>query len=263
VDPQRFAQDLPSHYADWGLHSVRPRSDRSKEVIGRVRGMTSPNVLQLLNAAVACLAPGEVYCEVGCFQGATLIGALLDQPGRVALAADNFSEFDPGGANHAALTANLAAFGVSKQVQFHNQDAEDFLAGMRTAGVNVGVYFYDGAHDYRSQLMGLLLAAPLLADRAMLVVDDANWPAPRQATWDFLAARPEARLLFDLPTPGNCHPTFWNGLMVLGWDAHGRASYDRAAQRGARQRALVESLYALQGVHLKADNGVVRMTPAG
>jgi hypothetical protein len=90
-----------------------------------------------------------------------------------------------------------------------------------------------------------------------------NWPAPRQATWDFLAARPEARLLVDLPTPGNCHPTFWNGIMVLGWDAHGRAAYDRTAQRGARQKALLESLYALQGVNLKAEKGGVRMTPAG
>jgi protein O-GlcNAc transferase len=263
VDPQRFAQDLPGHYADWGLPSVRPRSDRFNEVLGRVRGMTAPSVLQMLHAAVGRLEPGECYCEVGCFQGATLVGALLGQPGRVAHAADNFSEFDPGGVNHAALTANLAAFDLDKQVRFHNLDGEDFLVGMRTAGVKVGVYFYDGAHDYRSQLMGLLLAVPLLAERALLVVDDTNWPAPRQATWDFLAARPEARLLFDLPTPGNCHSTFWNGIMVLGWDALGRTSYDRAAQRGVRQRALLESLYVLQGVNLKLENGGVHMTPAG
>ena len=261
--PPGFAQDLPAHYSDWGLPSVRPRSDRFQAVLGSVRGMTSPGVLQLLNAAVASLEPGECYAEVGCFQGATLVGALLGRPGRAALAADNFSEFDPGGVNHAALLANLAAFGVDKQVRFHNQEAEDFLTGLRTASVTVGAYFYDGAHDYRSQLMGLLLAAPLLAERAVLVVDDANWPASRQATWDFLAARPEARLLFDLPTPGNCHPTFWNGVIVLGWDARGRAGYDRAAQRRARQPALLESLYALQRVNLKSENGGVRMTPAG
>ena len=258
---QPFVQNLAACYQDWGLPTVRPRSDRYQGVLRAVQGMTTPNVLQLLNEAVAHLEAGEAFCEIGSFQGATLIGALLSHPGCPAHAADNFSEFDPQGKNHAALQSNLAAYGLEKQVLFHNQDAEDFLAGLRKAQVKVGVYFYDGAHDYRSQLMGLLLAVPLLAERALLVVDDGNWPAVKQATWDFLAARPEARLLFDLPTPGNCHPTFWNGLMVLGWDAQGRTGYDRAAHKQARQQALLESLYALQGVNLKAESGGVRMTP--
>jgi protein O-GlcNAc transferase len=257
---QAFTQNLAARYQDWGLPSVQPRSDRYHGVVRAVRGMTTPNVLQLLNEAVAYLEAGEVYCEIGCFQGATLIGALLGHPGCPAYAADNFCEFDPQGQNHAALQANLAAYGLEKQVLFHNQEAEDFLATLRKTQVKVGVYLYDGAHDYRSQLMGLLLAVPLLAEHALLVVDDGNWPAVKQATWDFLAARPEAHLLFDLPTPGNCHPTFWNGLMVLGWDAQGRTGYDRAAHKQARQGALLESLYVLQGVNLKAENGGIRLT---
>jgi hypothetical protein len=104
---------------------------------------------------------------------------------------------------------------------------------------------------------------PLLAERALLVVDDTNCPAPRQATWDFLAARPEARLLLDLPTPGNCHPTFWNGLAVLGWDAAGRSGYDPALLRRGRQPALLESLYALQRVNLKHEGNTLRMLPVG
>jgi hypothetical protein len=123
------------------------------------------------------------------------------------------------------------------------------------------VYFYDGVHDYRAQLLGLLLAAPVLARRALVVVDDANWPAVRQATWDFLAVRREARLVLDLPTPGNCHPTFWNGLMVLAWDAEGRNGYDWPALRAVRQRETLESLDLLQWVKLTQEGNCIRVTP--
>lgn len=253
MDYVKFSEQLPGLYVDWGSRSVRTRSERFARVLEAVRGMTSANVLQLLNLAVGCLEGEEVYCEVGCFQGATLIGALLDHPGRRAVAVDNFSEFDPYGQNHAVLLRNLFAFGLQDRVRFANDDFEGFLHDLRGGGLRVGAYFYDGAHDYRSQLLGLLLAAPILADRAVLVVDDSNCPAVRQATWDFLAARPEGRLLFDLPTPGNCDPTFWNGVSVLGWDAGGAHRYDRSTFAGARQPALLESLSTLQLVHVKAE----------
>jgi hypothetical protein len=258
---EHFLATLPSLYEGWGAPAVRPRDGRFAGVLSRVRGMTAPCVLQLLNHAVGCLGEGECYCEVGCFQGATVVGALLGHAGRAALAADNFSEFDPQGHNRAALLGNLGAFGLRGQVRFHDQGFEDFLLGLRGGGAKVGAYFYDGAHDYRSQLLGLLLAVPLLAGRALLVVDDGNWPAARQAAWDFLAVRPEARPLLDLRTPGNGHPTFWNGLLVLGWEAGGDNRFGPEDLRRGRQPALLESIYALQMVCLKAEGGVVRMTP--
>src|SRR5262249_42638689 len=145
----------------------------------------------------------EFYAEVGCFRGASLVGALSGHPGRRALAVDNFSLFDPEGHNRRILAANLAAFGLRQQVQFHNQDFMECLLVLRRTPLKVGMYFYDGAHDYRSQLLGLLLAVPLLAPRALLVVDDSNCAGVKQATWDFLALQPEGRLLLDLPTPRN------------------------------------------------------------
>jgi hypothetical protein len=46
-------------------------------------------------------------------------------------------------------------------------------------------------------LLGLLLAVPILAERALLVIDDDNWSAVRQAAWDFWASRPEGQLLLS------------------------------------------------------------------
>jgi hypothetical protein len=110
--------------------------------------------------------------------------------------------------------------------QFANQDFERYLVERRRrGGPPIGVYLYDGAHDYRSQLLGLLLAVPHLAERALVVVDDANFAAGREATWDFLAACPQARLLLEVRTPGNGHPDFWNGLQVLTWERSGDYGY--------------------------------------
>ena len=261
MDYEGFLQELPGLYHDWGTATVRPRSDRFQAVLQRVRGMTTANVLQLLNAAVAHLEPDESYCEIGCFQGATLIGALLDQPERRAYAADNFSEFDAAGQNQRLLLENLAAFALGPSVRFANQDFEDYFRSLRTSPPQVGVYLYDGAHDYRSQLLGLLLAVPFLAKRALLVVDDSNCPTVQQATWDFMAVRPECRLLLELPTPCNGHPSFWNGVFVLGWDSASHNGYSSDTFRRGRQAKLLESLDVLQQFNFHLAGNTLQATP--
>jgi protein O-GlcNAc transferase len=258
----RFAKELPSLYMDWASDGVSPRSERFQQVLRRVQGMTSVNVLQLLNFAVACLEEGEGYGEIGCFQGATLIGALLDHPDCRAYAVDNFSEFDAGGKNRASLHDNLAAFGLLQQVSFHDVDFQEFLLGLGERRSRLGVYLYDGCHDYRSQLLGLLLARPLLADRALLVIDDANCPSVQQATWDFLAAEPACRLLFELPTPGNCHPSFWNGVFVLSWERGTSGRHEWPTFKARRQTALLESLDVLQSVTLKRQGNLIAIGKA-
>jgi protein O-GlcNAc transferase len=256
-----FIEQLPSLYEGWNTPQVRPNDSRFAQLLQSVRGMTTPSVLHLLNSAVGYLEGDEVYCEVGTFQGATLLGALLGNPRCNAYAADNFSEFDPQGANYRQLLANLQRFQLQGQVCFANQDFEEFLAGLRRSAVRIGVYFYDASHDFRSQLLGLLLAVPLLADRALLIVDDSNFSAVKQATWDFLELQPECRLLLDLPTPGNEHPSFWNGLMVLGWERGIHNGYGFNLFRRMRQQALLDSLDVLQQVNLHTDGGTVRGTP--
>lgn len=259
MDYLHFSERLPSLFDNWDTLRVRPYSTRFKQILERVRGMTSANVLQLLNFAVSCMEDGEAYFEVGCFQGATLIGALLDHPTVFAHAVDDFSEFDLYGDNQTRLMQNLNAFGLAHQVKFRNQNFEECLIELRLQKPKLGVYLYDGSHDYRSQLLGLLLAAPLLADRALIVIDDANFPAVKQATYDFLAICPAVRLLLDLPTPGNCHSTFWNGIFVLAWDAHTISQYDWPFFQRGRQVDLLESLDVLQLVNLKKRDGLISM----
>lgn len=247
MDYQRFIDQLPALYHNWGQESVQPQSDQFQAVLNHVQGMTTANVLQLLNFAVACLEPDEVYCEVGCFRGSTLIGALLNHPDRMAYAVDNFSEFDPQGENLEHLMQNLSAFHLEEQVLFCNQDFEAFFADWQALQMSdrIGVYFYDGAHDYRSQLMGLLLARPFLADRALIIVDDSNWEPVQQANWDFIAAHPQCSLVLDLPTAGNGDSTFWNGLQILSWDRQAKHTHPWSTLQPARKPMFIQALSSL------------------
>jgi hypothetical protein len=173
------------------------------------------------------------YVEIGVFQGLTLLSTALANPDVPCYGVDNFSLFNPGGENAHVVRSRMQALGI-ENATILDMDFEDALANFPDAlgGRKVGVFFVDGAHDYRSQLVPLLKIRPHLAERAVVVVDDANYPHVRQATADFLAAAPDMRLLFEAYTP--CHPAnmdedhkrealagWWNGVHVLVSDPDG------------------------------------------
>ena len=248
MDYQRFIETLPDLYYDWNQESVRPKSDQFQQVLEQIKGMTTANVMQLLNFAVECMEPNEIYCEIGCFQGSTLIGSLLKHQDTMAYAVDNFSEFDPSGENIEKLAGNLAKFGLDEQVSFCEQDFEEFFFSLRDFNTEdkIGVYLYNGAHDYRSQLLGLLLVKPFLAEQALIIVDDSNWSAVQQANWDFIAAHPQCQMLLDLPTPEDGHSTFWNGIQVLSWNVRRDYNYDFLEVKKQHDKPFIQALYNWQ-----------------
>jgi predicted O-linked N-acetylglucosamine transferase (SPINDLY family) len=219
MDFQRFIEQLPNLYDNWSLPSVQPKSQRFGQVLEQVEGMTTANIMQLLNFAVGCMEPGEVYCEIGCLQGASLIGALLDRPDCMAYAIDNFSEFDESGENIEKLTNNLSKFNLEEQVFFCNQDFEEFFGDLQQLGLDekIGVYFYDASYNYRSQLLALLLVKPFLADQALIVLSNANYDQVQQALLDFTATNCQGKIVLNLPTKNLGDDNFWNGISILSW----------------------------------------------
>jgi predicted O-methyltransferase YrrM len=116
----------------------------------------------------------------------------------------------------AGLEANLREFGVEGATILEG-DAFELLEGGALGDRRVGVYYYDGPHDYDSQVRGLRAVEPWLADEALLVVDDHDWEEVARATADYLAAEPRARLLFDIAGTDKGQPQWWEGVAVLAW----------------------------------------------
>ncbi len=172
--------------------------------------MSTLAIASALDRAVASMAEGYSFVNVGVWHGFTLFSAMVNNPDKVCVGIDNFSEF--GGPR----TAFLQAFEQKRSANhfFHDMDYREYFKARHTG--RIGVYLYDGEHSYANQLEGLQVAEPSFADDCLIFVDDTNCDEPRQATLDFVAkSSRKYEIIFDAKTCQNCHPTFWNGLMVL------------------------------------------------
>jgi len=202
MDYQAFLEQLPSLYTQWGQETVTPKEETFQAILNTLLGETSCNILQLLNRAVGCLESTEIYCEVGPVQGITLVGALLNHRHSIAWTIGDFGTTnDPEGAFE-ALVNQLAQFGLADQVLLHNQTIASFFYELRSFEVTekIGVYYYRGEIDYRSQLLGLTLAREFLADQALIIVDNSNQESVEQAIVDFILLNPECHSLLKLKT---------------------------------------------------------------
>ena len=253
MEYQRFIEQLPSFYDNWGKESMCPKSNQFESVLKQVKGMTSANVMQLLNFAMKCMEPNEVYCEVGCFQGASLIGAMLGHPDKMAYAVDDFSEFESFEYSFKKLIENLHNFELDEQVIFCEQDFEQFFFELKESQLSpkFGIYFYDGYPDYRSQLMGLLLVKPFLADCSIIVLNNCKWEAAHQASLDFIATHDQSRLLLDLTTSQDDNFLVENGLQIIAWDVNCTNQSDWSSSQKLRQHNLIWSIYELHVNHRK------------
>ncbi len=248
MDYQRFLAHLPTLYEKWEKEGVSPKSGRFQNILNQVPGMTTASIMQLLNFAVECMAQEEVYCEIGCFQGATLIGALLDHPHRMAYAVDNFSEYNPWQDNESKLLENIERFNLDEQICFCYQDFEDFFLNLRemTLEDKIGVYFYDGAHDYRSHLMGLLLVRPFLAEKALIITVNSNWQAVQQANRDFIALNPNCQSYNYLFLSKHNNPSKSSEVQIFVWDIYEENTYFDSIYENHPKSPLKKFLYDLQ-----------------
>lgn len=192
-----------------------------------ISGMASVKKLKLLNLAVASLPKdgSECYLEVGTYRGKSLVAALAGNPDVPAVACDNFSEFEQeeNPRNHLALVGNLRKYGLSDRVRFFNCHFRDLLLSWREKKLPAaGVYFYDGAHDENSQYQAVRLGEEILADSAVVIVDDWRQAADSHsfARKGTLRAVQESahrwELLHELPARYNGdRAQWWNGVGLL------------------------------------------------
>ena len=232
-----------------------PESD----VLAGFSGEKVIGALQRL-AALYAVKPDCCYLEVGVFQGLTLLSVAHANRGLPCFGVDNFAFLDPDGRNQALVHERKARLGVDN-ASLINSDYEDALEELSThlGQHRLGVYFVDGPHDYRSQLVCLLLAVPHMSEHGVIVVDDANYLHVRQANRDFLVSHPEYRLLFEAYTP--VHPGnldggpleaarrgWWNGVNIIVRDPGRRLP--AAFPPTVRNRELFENEHVLMGSRL-------------
>ena len=219
MDADRFAAGLPGLFEDFPRSQV-PRGLRFDDVIGGIPNLATENVLALLNLAASLLEPDESYVEVGSYFGASLIGAMRGNTGDF-VAIDRFSFDVPEvrgrplpHAARAGLEESLARFSAESATILEG-DAFELVEGGALGNRRVGVYYWDGPHDYEGQLRGMRAVAPWLASEAVMVVDDYDWEAVAQATHDYVAADPQAELLVEIGGEAADQVWWWDGIAVV------------------------------------------------
>jgi hypothetical protein len=133
---------------------------------GVLTGFSGEKLMHCLQAFTRILCGSDAcYVEIGVFQGLTLLSNAAVNSNVRCFGIDNFSLFNEG-------KNNLSI--VEQRMRKLNMDYEAALQSLdrHLGGRKVGVFFVDGPHDYRSQLVPLLLAKPYLAANCAIFVDD-------------------------------------------------------------------------------------------
>jgi hypothetical protein len=244
VDFDGFLDDCRAEWREFDdeaalARAAHPRDRSLRVLIDAIPGMATENKLVLLNRAVAHLAPDEVYVEIGCWQGLSLAGAVAGNARAAAFACDDFSEF---GGPRAALDATLARWTAPGQVRFHDMDFRRFLAEAPWRPARVGVYFYDGGHEFDDQFVALQAVLPHLAHDAAVIVDDTNWRHVRAANRLFATHVAGFERVREVRTDSAFSPAWWNGLALYRWRGHPGTALPTPPGY-ARQRALWDRAY--------------------
>jgi hypothetical protein len=203
--------DADAFVLEWANASFASTPASSKQALEEVADMPKMSTLTIgaiINSAVTHMPADQTFVNVGVWHGFSYLAGLNGNGEKAAVGIDNFSQF--GGPRDQFMARFEAA--ASSRHSFVESDYRDFF---KDAADPIGVYIYDGEHTYESQVEGLRVAEPYLAEGCIIIVDDTNWRRPRKATYDFIAHSPrDYSVLLDIRTSGQ-HPTMWNGMLVL------------------------------------------------
>jgi predicted O-methyltransferase YrrM len=212
VDADAFLAELPRLFDDFPRSEV-PLDRSLAHLLEDVEGLSAENNLAMIALAARMLGSGEVYAEAGTFHGRTALAAVLGG-GAGTIAIDNFS-FEGGERLH--LERNLDRFGAAGRVRVLEGDTVEVLE--RESLPPVGAFYYDADHSAEATSAALQAARPHLAAEALLILDNAEWPAVIEGRDRFLTANPAASLALVIAGGDGGQPWWWDGVAVMIWRA--------------------------------------------
>jgi hypothetical protein len=210
VSRVRWRLDLAFEVMNTRLPTDSGEMRRRLRELCKIRRMSTYAIAAMINAGIARMDTDHSFVNVGVWNGFTLLSGMMDNPSKRCVGVDNFSEF---GGPYDEFMARFEHYRSANHV-FHNMDYEEYFAKIHQEPI--GFYIYDAEHSYENQLKGLQVAEPFFAPDCIVLVDDTNLDAPRNALFDFIAqSRNSYRVLLDRRTRSNLHPTLWNGVIVV------------------------------------------------
>ena len=234
MDTRTFFATLPEKFTG-DVATSDPIDPRWQELTEQVAGYTAVSELAVLNHAAALLPDDEAYLEVGTFKGRSIVAAAANNPGATFIAMENFMEFGMAGQEaRDELMHNLRTYTDGAHLNLLEGDCFALMARPDVCEKPVGVYFYDGEHTLLSHYLALAVVEPLLADEALILIDDASWPVVQKAHRLFVKNHPGWEVSATWDAAHADDPRWANGLHAL--------TFRRAATSGGATRGTTRGL---------------------
>ena len=188
-------------------------NENLKNALLKIDSMSTYAIGHLVNQICKCLSENQIYLNIGCWKGFTLISGMINTSCKV-IGVDNFSQFD-GPKNEFYL--NFEKYQNKQKHSFFDEDYKVFFKNFEKKNQKIGFYYYDGEHSYKNQYENLDIADNFLDKGSIVLIDDINFIDVEKGTKDFLnKTHSEYKVLKEIKTANNhCHPSFWNGIMIL------------------------------------------------
>ena len=210
VSPLRWKLDLALEIKNTRLPAESSAMQQRLRELCEIPRMSTFAIAAMINAGIAQMSADRCFVNVGVWNGFTLLSGMIGNPNKRCIGIDNFSEF---GGPKDEFAQRFERYRSPNHV-FQNMDYEEYFGNVHQDPI--GFYIYDAEHSYENQLRGLQVAEPFFAPGCIVLIDDTNFNAPRNALFDFIAvSRNSYRVLLDRATRTNAHPTLWNGVVVL------------------------------------------------
>jgi hypothetical protein len=184
-----------------------------------IPGLTSNKVRHLLNNL--CSYSDSIYLELGCYTGSTFYAALDNNPIR-AFAVDNFKDPDIKPFRDDIFLPTIKDPAIEFLSKFQNPRwsfANKDVAELTDKDIcdKPNIIFYDAGHEYWDQHKNLKSILPLLQDKFILVLDDANFDGVVDSANDLIEEENlkvlfQRKILTTIPEDEN---SWWNGLYIL------------------------------------------------
>lgn len=140
------------------------------------QGLTGAATAQLISKCVSFMARDLFYLEIGIFQGANLISVACENKDKICYGVDNFSEhFQESRTDKTEEEMVYQRIEKYKcdNIRIANSDFRVWISNnLEILNKKIGVYMYDGPHGLLDQIDGIEMVLPLLADHAVVFVDD-------------------------------------------------------------------------------------------
>lgn len=186
------------------------------ESILSMDGMSSRKNRHFLNNL--CSQKDMSYLEVGTWKGSTFFSSCYDNEFKEVSCIDNWSEFndeDCGNPKTEFLVGlNEHSDHLPLDLNYYECDCFEFERSKIKNPIDV--FFYDGNHEVINQYRSLVYFNMILNDPFILIVDDWDWPMPKEGT--NMAIKDLGYKVvqkWELPsTKLNDKDNWWNGLFI-------------------------------------------------